>query len=311
MTLSPLYRRNPRGFICEILLPAFFVCLALVFSLVLPGLVEEPPLQVSPWLYPTRGGPNTIFYSKESNPGAPWAARYTRQLRSGPGWGARCGQGVGEVCQAAPAPPPRSPVDDSLQPDCSCVVGTQVCPVDSFSPAPAAVVVPGTKDILVDLSGRNTTQWLLKTRPDLSKQRYGGFEFGVRNPLAGLNLSLARDIVSRLDRATNLNQSRLGTFAQGLLWDTLVVNNLNSMEMFDNVRVWFNNKGWAASVAYMNGLNNLILRASMKEKVELDSFDFDSGWGWDEEAGEHNKYEMNLINHPLNYTDSQLDKELM
>ena len=40
-------------------------------------------------------------------------------------------------------------------------------------------------------------------------------------------------------------------------------------DRFDNVRVWFNNKGWAASVAYMNALNNVILRAGVKDIGEL------------------------------------------
>ncbi len=32
---------------------------------------------------------------------------------------------------------------------------------------------------------------------------------------------------------------------------------------FDNIRVWFNNKGWAASVAYMNAINNVVLRSEI------------------------------------------------
>ena len=34
---------------------------------------------------------------------------------------------------------------------------------------------------------------------------------------------------------------------------------------FDNIRVWFNNKGWAASVSYMNAVNNVVLRAGVKD----------------------------------------------
>ena len=34
---------------------------------------------------------------------------------------------------------------------------------------------------------------------------------------------------------------------------------------FDNIRVWFNNKGWAASVSYMNAANNVVLRAGVKD----------------------------------------------
>ena len=47
-------KRNKKGFVCEIILPAFFVCLAMVFTLILPALVEEPPLEISPWIYPTK-----------------------------------------------------------------------------------------------------------------------------------------------------------------------------------------------------------------------------------------------------------------
>lgn len=36
-------------------------------------------------------------------------------------------------------------------------------------------------------------------------------------------------------------------------------------ENFDNIRVWFNNKGWAASVSYMNAVNNIVLRAGIAE----------------------------------------------
>ena len=34
---------------------------------------------------------------------------------------------------------------------------------------------------------------------------------------------------------------------------------------FDNIRIWFNNKGWASSVAYMNAVNNIVLRAGVQE----------------------------------------------
>ena len=44
-------------------------------------------------------------------------------------------------------------------------------------------------------------------------------------------------------------------------------NNLRGFasRTFDNIRVWFNNKGWAASVSYMNAVNNVVLRATVKD----------------------------------------------
>lgn len=38
----------------QIVLPAFFVSLAMIFTLILPALVEEPELEISPWIYPTK-----------------------------------------------------------------------------------------------------------------------------------------------------------------------------------------------------------------------------------------------------------------
>ncbi|XP_022649119.1 ATP-binding cassette sub-family A member 7-like isoform X2 [Varroa destructor] len=65
--LAAMYRRrlqrntrNLKGLFCEIILPAFFVFLALLFTLLIPPLSEEPSLELLPWLY---GPPNNVFFS--------------------------------------------------------------------------------------------------------------------------------------------------------------------------------------------------------------------------------------------------------
>ena len=41
----------------QVLLPAGFVCLAMVFSLILPAFTEYPSLELQPWMYePKKGG---------------------------------------------------------------------------------------------------------------------------------------------------------------------------------------------------------------------------------------------------------------
>ena len=45
-------------------------------------------------------------------------------------------------------------------------------------------------DIVSNLTGRNISDYLIKTTKDFKKRRYGGFEFGVGNPLADLNITL-------------------------------------------------------------------------------------------------------------------------
>ena len=42
-------------FYFQILLPACFVCLAMLLTLILPALEMEKPLEMHPWNYPTWG----------------------------------------------------------------------------------------------------------------------------------------------------------------------------------------------------------------------------------------------------------------
>ena len=61
---------------------------------------------------------------------------------------------------------------------------------------------------MIDMTSRNISQWLLKTRDQYYKKRYGGFEFGIKNPLAGLDVKFLEEIFTRLDKATNLGELR-------------------------------------------------------------------------------------------------------
>ena len=61
---------------------------------------------------------------------------------------------------------------------------------------------------MIDMTSRNISQWLLKTRDQYYKKRYGGFEFGIKNPLANLDVKFLEEIFTRLDKATNLGEMR-------------------------------------------------------------------------------------------------------
>ena len=84
-------RRNKKGFFCEILLPACFVCLAMLLTLILPALEMEKPLEISPWNYPTWGlnYPTETFYSNKHSEGD-WPDRYLKELVSESSFGTRC-----------------------------------------------------------------------------------------------------------------------------------------------------------------------------------------------------------------------------
>ena len=123
-----------------------------------------------------------------------------------------------------PSYPRNVTINDDLNEDCSCQVGTQVCPANSFLPLPLEKKVSGevrlylfgnevcwkvpSGDSMIDMTSRNISQWLLKTRDQYYKKRYGGFEFGIKNPLAGLDVKFLEEIFTRLDKATNLGEMR-------------------------------------------------------------------------------------------------------
>ena len=108
-------------------------------------------------------------------------------------------------------------------------------------------------------------------------------------------------IVILFVQATNLGEPRGDDLTRELIFGNLEELALTS-SVFDNVRVWFNNRGWAASVAYMNAANNIVLRASVKAR--LDDLDY---WGQDDPE----KFGIAVVNHPMNYTKDQLDTEVM
>jgi hypothetical protein len=63
-----------------------------------------------------------------------------------------------------------------------------------------------------------------------------------------------------------------------------------NVELF---QVWFNNRGWAASVSYINVMNNLIMRSKLP--AGKDPAD----------------YSIVAINHPMEMTKEQLNDEAL
>ena len=72
--------------------------------------------------------------------------------------------------------------------------------------------------MLVDLTSRNVSQWLLKTRHEFYKRRYGGVELGVRSPLTSVDRDMLKQIFTRLDTASNLGTERLGLLEKEIVF---------------------------------------------------------------------------------------------
>ncbi|XP_059199203.1 glucosylceramide transporter ABCA12 [Centropristis striata] len=107
---------------------------------------------------------------------------------------------------------------------CKCTRQEQICDGHSFSPPQKKI--PSSQTVF-DLSGVNVENYLVATANDFLRNRYGGFSFGVPLP-ADLKMD-----VTEVPKNRTLS------------------------------KVWFNPEGHHTMPAYLNSLNNIILRANL------------------------------------------------
>ncbi|XP_027756879.1 ATP-binding cassette sub-family A member 7 [Empidonax traillii] len=307
-------RRSTRGFFAQIVLPAVFVCIALLFSLIVPPFGKYPPLQLQPWMY----GQQFTFFSNDA-PGDPDTARLLDALLAEPGFGTKCMKEAGEtmgLCPpashpdgfSAPSAPPSllealwrgNWTQAEPSPPCQCSgPGAHrmlpECP-EGAGGLPPPQVQRGTGDILQNLTGRNISDYLVKTYPQIirqelrnkkwvNEQRYGGFSLGAGG-------SQALPSAAEVDQAL-LELRALLNITPGSPSDQLLANISRFIEGLDarrNIKVWFNNKGWHAMVSFLNVASNGLLRARLPPGTDPTRFG------------------ITATNHPLNLTKEQLSE---
>uniref|UniRef100_A0A8C2RXR9 ATP binding cassette subfamily A member 7 n=1 Tax=Capra hircus TaxID=9925 RepID=A0A8C2RXR9_CAPHI len=214
-----LARRSRRGLFAQIVLPALFVGLALVFSLIAPPFGYYPALQLSPSMY----GSQVSFFSDDT-PGDPEHARLLEALLE-----------------------------------------------------EAGLEEPYLKS--------NSSS--LKTKKWVNEVRYGGFSLGGRDPGLPSGLEVGRSVE---ELRALLNPT------PGKALDHLL-NNLTAwavdLDTQDGLKIWFNNKGWHAMVAFVNRANNALLRAHLPP------------------GPSHHTHSITTLNHPLNLTKEQLSEAVL
>uniref|UniRef100_A0A670ZV15 P-type phospholipid transporter n=1 Tax=Pseudonaja textilis TaxID=8673 RepID=A0A670ZV15_PSETE len=245
-------KRSRKGIFAQIVLPAIFVCIALVFSLIVPPFGKYPSLELHPWMY----GQQYTFISNDA-PEDATTQKIFNALLSKPGFGTRCMEGytipeapcsVGEE-EWSQAPVPENVIEifqkgnwTMANPSPSCICSNNnikkilpVCPAGAGG-LPPPQRTQKTTDILQNLSGRNISDYLVKTYAQIIGKRC--FILLIMFPF----------------------------------------------------QVWFNNKGWHAVAAFVNVINNAILRANLQD-------------------GENaSNYGITVFNHPLNLTKQQLSE---
>ncbi|XP_075854307.1 phospholipid-transporting ATPase ABCA7 [Microcebus murinus] len=307
-----LARRSRRGLFAQIVLPALFVGLALVFSLIVPPFGHYPALRLSPTMY----GAQVSFFS-EDTPGDPARAHLLTVLLREAGLeepplhnSSRrspecveplpCRFSVPEVpASVAKVLASGNWTPESPSPACQCSrPGVRRllphCPLAAGGPPPPQAVT-SSGEVVQNLTGRNLSDFLVKTYPRLVYQglktkkwvnevRYGGFSLGGRDP----GLPSGHEVGRSVEELRALLSPPPGGALERVL------NNLtawaHSLDARDSLKVWFNNKGWHSMVAFVNRANNALLHAHLPP------------------GPTSRAHSITTFNHPLNLTKQQLSE---
>nr|AKC42131.1 ABCA4 [Petromyzon marinus] len=173
----------------EIILPAVFVCLALVFTMIVPPFADYPELELQPWMYPEQ----FTFYSDDA-PNDLTTQKLVAAILDPPGLGTRCmiGYSIPNLpCQ------PRMPVWETPQasqaavdalnegnwtfedpsPSCRCSTPERLTMLPDCPPGagglPPPQMLQSTTDTLQNLTGRNISDYLVKSYADFIEKRFG------------------------------------------------------------------------------------------------------------------------------------------
>uniref|UniRef100_A0A3Q3LC94 P-type phospholipid transporter n=1 Tax=Mastacembelus armatus TaxID=205130 RepID=A0A3Q3LC94_9TELE len=287
-------RRSRKGLIAQVVLPAVFVFLSLIFSLITPPFSEYPSLELQPWMY---GLPQTTFFSNDT-PANMEVSQVVETLVNNPGFGTRCmiDNPIPKLpCSSSSSDWFTPPVDQSVtdiflsgnwsmsnpSPSCQCSTPQRTVMLPDCPPGAGGLPPPqriqNTTDTLLDLTGRNMTDFLIKTFEHSGKTRYGGISVGGVNSQVHLTEAAIKATFSEL----KVLFSSFQIFQKS---ETLLTN----LGTRDNVKVWFYNQAWHGMVSFLSVANNAILRGNLP-------------------AGQDpRRYGISVSNHPLNLTKEQL-----
>ncbi|KAI5938300.1 Retinal-specific phospholipid-transporting ATPase ABCA4 [Manis javanica] len=303
--------RSRKDFLAQIVLPATFVFWALMLSIIIPPFGEYPALTLHPWIY----GQQYTFFSMDQ-PGSEQLAALADVLLNKPGFGNRClkEEWLLEYPCGNSTPwktPSVSPnvthlfqkqnwTADNPSPSCRCSSREKLtmlpeCPEGAGGLPPPQRTQRST-EILQDLTGRNVSDFLVKTYPALirsslkskfwvNEQRYGGISIGGKLPGLPITGEALIGFLSDLGQIMNVSGGPMTREASKEMSAFL-----KHLETEDNIKVWFNNKGWHALVSFLNVAHNAVLRASLHGDRDPE------------------EYGITVISQPLNLTKEQLSE---
>ncbi|XP_054656668.1 phospholipid-transporting ATPase ABCA1-like isoform X9 [Dunckerocampus dactyliophorus] len=293
-------RRSRKGLIAQVVLPAVFVCLSLIFSLIVPPFYEYPRLELQPWMY---GLPQSTFFSNDAADNTE-VSQVVETLVNQPGFGTRCMDGdpiPNLPCVSLGSDWLTPSVDQSVadiflhgnwsmsdpSPSCQCSTPQRAIMLPDCPPGAGGLPPPqriqNTTDTLLDMTGRNMTDFLVKTYKYSGKTRYGGITVGAVNSQVRLSEAAIEATMENL-------KGLFGSFQVNMTDEIFQTSEtlLKKLGTKHNVKVWFYNQAWHGVVSFLNVANNAILRGNLQT-------------GQDPRL-----YGITVSNHPLNLTKEQL-----
>uniref|UniRef100_A0A8B9RBJ9 P-type phospholipid transporter n=1 Tax=Astyanax mexicanus TaxID=7994 RepID=A0A8B9RBJ9_ASTMX len=307
-------RRSRKGFFAQIVLPAVFVCIALVFSLIVPPFGKYPSLALQPWMYEDQ-----VTFISDDAPEDASTQRLLAALMEGPGFGTRCMEGepipdapctIGDDDWSIPEVPEsvlevlmsQNWTMDNPSPACECSSDGKKkmlpeCPASAGGLPPPQIKI-SERDTLQNLTGRNISDYLVKTYAQIigkslknkvwvNEFRYGGFSLGARSTQVLPPCSTQQSAFILLCARVSVSAPLCSLNYKAHLLVNNVLMLIIRMMFF---QIWFNNKGWHSIGAFLNVMNNGILRANLPPEKDP------------------SKYGITAFNHPLNLTKEQLSQ---
>uniref|UniRef100_A0A8C1ZPL7 P-type phospholipid transporter n=1 Tax=Cyprinus carpio TaxID=7962 RepID=A0A8C1ZPL7_CYPCA len=305
-------RRSRKGFFAQIVLPAVFVCIALVFSLIVPPFGKYPSLALNPWMYEEQ-----FTFISDDAPHDISTQKLLNALLDDPGFGTRCMEG--EPIPDAPCTMgdeewstqevAESVMDifmstnwtmDNPSPACECSCNGKKkmlpeCPAGAGGLPPPQIKMSET-ETLQNLTGRNISDYLVKTYAQIigkslknkiwvNEFRYGGFSLGARSTQVLPPAEEIDDAISRVREIFQLEKDS-GSAADRFLKSLSTF--INGLDTKNNVKCTWNDLYCIG--AFLNVMNNGILRANLPAGKDPRQFG------------------ITAFNHPLNLTKEQLSQ---
>ncbi|XP_034242493.1 phospholipid-transporting ATPase ABCA1-like isoform X2 [Thrips palmi] len=247
-------RRDPKGLFTQLVLPALFVALALTFTSFFNITSVMPELALEPQLY---GPPVVAFWQFGNDSKDPSQKEVHFESMERDGVGSELVPGRRNVTTELPARVLRrlSLAKSVASSDNTCTNSPpQLQEEDGSTATQNHITLPGG-ELYYNATDVDAEQWIVDTYGDCKRNRYGGVTYGTTYPWTA---------------ASNLP-----------------MKGFNNKP--DNLRVWYENKGHATAPAYLNAMDNVVLRSLLPEDKKNAS----------------RQYGILVSNHPLPLTPEQ------